>query len=84
MKHGNLKVDITRVVHADADEPIFDLQVQNPMCPNGRSFAHRIILSWEDLVAIYTAAGRIVGRQADSVSTTALIAGSTPFLEVIQ
>jgi hypothetical protein len=84
MKHGSLKADIIRVVHADADEPVFDMQLQNPMCPNGRSFAHRVLLSWEDLVAIYTAVGRIVERQTDSVSTTALLVGSTPFIEVVQ
>lgn len=84
MKHGSMTTDIKRVVHPDADEPIFDLQMQNPMGPNGRSFGHRILLSWEDLVALYTATARIVTRQADAVSVTALPNGKTPFTEVIQ
>jgi hypothetical protein len=82
MKYSQMFVDIKRVIRPDVDEPLFDMTLRNPMCVGGRPLSTRVILSWEDLVAIFQATKSIVARKSDDAQETAKKKYGTPFKEL--
>lgn len=82
MKYGQMLVDVKRILRPDVDEPLFDMTLSNPMCVGGRPLSTRVILSWEDLVAIFQATKTIVARKADDSQELAKKKDSTPYKEI--
>jgi hypothetical protein len=82
MKYGQMLIDVKRIIRPDVDEPLFDMTFTNPMCVGGRPLGTKVILSWEDLVAIFQATRTIVARKADDAQELAKMKDSTPFKEI--
>lgn len=71
MKYGRLTVKIERLSLAPGAPPVFDVTLQNPMCPgNGRSMATRFVCSTGDLAALNAATRRsLLGNESSVVET---------------
>ena len=83
MKYGRLQVDIKRVNHPDAQEPLYEVTLQNPMSAGtGRPISSHFMMTWEDVIALFQATKKIVGRQADEVQEVSKAKDSTPFKEI--
>jgi len=82
MKYGRLLVDLSRVNDERVDEPVFDLKLTSPMSVNGRPVSFRVVLSWEDVVAMYKVTRAIVERRSDAAQEMAKAKDSTPFKEI--
>jgi hypothetical protein len=83
MMYGKILVDIKRILRPDVDEPLFDMTLSNPACVGGRPLSTRVILSWEDLVALFQASKTIVSRKEDEAQEMAKNKDTTPFKEIV-
>lgn len=82
MRYGKMLVSVKRVIREDVYEPLFDMEISNPMCVSGRPLSTRVILSWEDIVALFQVTKTIVSRKADDAKELAKTKDSTPFKEI--
>jgi len=76
------RVSIKRLTGRGADTPSYTITFLNPMLLTGRSLNWSAAISFEDVQAIYEAAGAIVRRECDQMAINAERPGTADFKEV--
>lgn len=83
MHVGRTKTEITRgTPRPDVEEPVYVMSHQNHQGATGRPINHREVFTFEDLVALHAALGKIVSRETDHVTVVSQPAGTHVFKEI--